>query len=221
MWVVGTDAAGLEQVRFELEHGADPEVAAYDLGWWLESSVDAVLDPAGELVVTYRTSPVTDQPRPAQRLRGQDAGLDLDGIVPEIRQRVAAYAVVWSSAGLLATEYSGLTAVEGRWGMPGGGLDEGEDPRAAVLREVYEETGQQVELGPLVAVQTSHWIGRSPRGGIEDFHAVRLIYTGECAAPTEPVVHDADGTTAAARWVARGQVPDLPWTANWATFLGA
>ena len=36
-----------------------------------------------------------------------------------------------------------------QWGMPGGKADEGEDPRSAVIREVWEETGLQMEYGKL------------------------------------------------------------------------
>ena len=53
--------------------------------------------------------------------------------VPVTRQRVAAYAVVLSQRGLLATEYSDQTAVPGRWGMPGGGMDDHESPVECVL----------------------------------------------------------------------------------------
>ena len=88
--------------------------------------------------------------------------------------------------------------------MPGGGIDEGEAPVAAVVREVHEETGQPVDVGDLVLVQSSHWVGRSPHGGVEDFHAVRLIYRGTCPDPTDPVVHDQGGTTAAAKLGAQG-----------------
>ena len=70
-----------------------------------------------------------------------------------------------------------------------------------MVREVHEETAQDVELGALVAVQTSHWVGRSPGGQVEDFHAVRLVYRAACPEPGEPVVLDVGGTTADARWV--------------------
>lgn len=36
------------------------------------------------------------------------------------------------------------------WGLPGGWLNRHEEPRAGVLRELWEETGLQAELGPLV-----------------------------------------------------------------------
>ena len=122
--------------------------------------------------------------RPSQRPTGRDVGLQLaPGEDPVVRQRVAAYGVVVSDRGLLATQYSDRTAVDGRWGMPGGGIDVGEEPTAAVAREVHEETAQIVELGALVAVQTSHWVGRSPAGHVEDFHAVRLIYRADLPGP--------------------------------------
>ena len=38
----------------------------------------------------------------------------------------------------------------GMWTLPGGGLDHGEDPRAGVRREVYEETGLTVTPGRLL-----------------------------------------------------------------------
>ncbi len=50
------------------------------------------------------------------------------------------------------TEYSGSPK---RWQMPQGGIDKGEDPRPAALRELYEETGiSSVEL----LDQTSDWL---------------------------------------------------------------
>ncbi|MFP5282134.1 MAG: NUDIX hydrolase [Actinomycetes bacterium] len=206
--------------RVRLGHGEDPAVVAYDRGFVALQPLTARRDPDGELVVSWSVRPVADEPHPYRRRRGQDAALVLDPATPPVRrQRLAAYAVVRSSRGLLATEYSGRTAVAGRWGMPGGGIDPHEEPEAAVLREVAEETSQQVTLSELRAVQTSHWVGRSPRGVVEDFHAVRLVYLGSCADPTDPVVADTDGTTASARWVPLSRWRTLSWTANWRDLL--
>ena len=138
-----------------------------------------------------------------------------DDVRPAVRQRFAAYAVVISSRGLLATQYSGRTAVTGRWGMPGGGLDDHEPPATAVLREVAEETSQEIILGELVKVQTSHWVGRSPYGNIEDFHAVRLIYrarlpTSDRTSRARPGRHNGSGPVGGARILAFGVLdPEL------------
>ncbi|WOI56023.1 RNA pyrophosphohydrolase [Palleronia sp. LCG004] len=45
----------------------------------------------------------------------------------------------------------------GAWQMPQGGIDAGEDPRAAALRELEEETGVPAELVTVEAV-TDDWI---------------------------------------------------------------
>jgi 8-oxo-dGTP pyrophosphatase MutT (NUDIX family) len=204
-----------------LQHGESPELAAYRAGWILQGPLAADRDPNGELVLTVDVRPAAAEAEPTGAGRRQDSGLILaPGEHPVVRQRVAAYAVVRSSAGLLATQYSAKTAVEGRWGMPGGGIDPEEEPVAAVLRETHEETGQAVDLGVLHTVQSSHWIGRSPTGRVEDFHAVRLVYLADCPAPTEPVVHDHDGTTAAARWVPLADWPSVEWTVGWRQVLG-
>lgn len=39
-----------------------------------------------------------------------------------------------------------------RWGLPGGAVDPGEEPAAAVIREVYEETGLRVIPERIVGV---------------------------------------------------------------------
>jgi len=217
MRVVGVAAKGRRAFDLPLEHGMDPRVLAYEAGWVVLRPVEADLDEHDDLrlVLKVRHRRKGDG-HPRTRRPGRDCGLKLSADEPPlVRQRFAAYAVVQSERGLLATEYSDLTAVSGRWGMPGGGIDAGEAPVAAVLREVHEETSQTVEVGDLVLVQSSHWVGRSPHGGVEDFHAVRLVYRATCPDPTDPVVHDQGGTTADARWIESDRWQDLTWTANW------
>ena len=101
---------------------------------------------------------------------------------------------------LLLTQLAPRTGAAGRWNLPGGGIDPGESPEAAVVREVAEETGQVVDAVRLVDVMSQHWVGRSQRG-LEDYHAVRLLHTARCPRPTRPVVHDVGGSTSDARWV--------------------
>jgi 8-oxo-dGTP pyrophosphatase MutT (NUDIX family) len=218
--VVGITEHGGHAFEAFLEHGADPDLLAYDRGYIVVRPVDANRGSSGDLILRLLVRPVADEPRPEVRRQGRDAGLVLgDQVRPSVRQRFAAYAVVTSSRGLLATEYSGRTAVTGRWGMPGGGLDDHEPPTSAVLREVAEETSQQIILGELIKVQTSHWVGRSPYGTIEDFHAVRLIYRASCAHPSDPVVVDKGGTTESAQWVPLDTWRAVSWTQNWRMLL--
>jgi 8-oxo-dGTP pyrophosphatase MutT (NUDIX family) len=216
MRIVAVDTDGNVVMDAPLGHGVDPGLLVWDHGHLPVRPLNAARDAGGELIITLQVRPLAGEARPAPAGRGQDLGLNIPkGLRPIVRQRAAGYAVVLSERGLLATQYSARTAVAGRWGMPGGGIDDHEEPVAAVLREVAEETSQLITLGELIKVQTSHWIGRSPHGPIEDFHAVRLIYRGSCATPTNPVVLDRGGTTEAARWVALKDWRSLTWTQNW------
>jgi len=141
--------------------------------------------------------------------------------VPELHQRVAAYAVVTSSRGVLMTQFSDRTNAEGRWGLPGGGIESGEPPELAVVREAWEESGQVIEVSDLALIQTSHWIGRAPTGRLEDFHAVRVVYRAVCHEPTEPIVHDIGGTTASAAWVPPTDLDRLDVTSGWRSLMSA
>jgi ADP-ribose pyrophosphatase YjhB (NUDIX family) len=196
-----------------LGHGEHPEVVLGDLGWALEAPASATMGPDGALELAFRVRPV-DGIRPRAAAVPRDPGVG-DDEVGERFQRVAAYAVVTSERGLLLTQFNAQTHVEGEWGQPGGGLYEGESPVDGVHREVWEETGQRVELGGLVAVQSDHWVGRAPGGGLEDFHAVRIIYAATCPEPKDVVIHDVGGTTSDARWVAFGELDDYPLTSSW------
>ncbi len=40
----------------------------------------------------------------------------------------------------------------GQWSIPGGGVELGETLEACVVREMHEETGLQVEVGPIIEV---------------------------------------------------------------------
>jgi ADP-ribose pyrophosphatase YjhB (NUDIX family) len=218
--VIGVTDQGGDAFEVRLDHGADPDVLAFDRGYVVIRPLDANRTSSGDLILRLLVRPARDEARPVVRRQGRDAGLVLSGKVrPVVRQRFAAYAVVTSSRGLLATEYSGRTAVTGRWGMPGGGLDDHEPPTSAVLREVAEETSQEIILGELIKVQTSHWVGRSPYGTIEDFHAVRLIYRATCPHPNDPVVLDQGGTTESAQWVPLESWRSVSWTQNWQLLL--
>jgi 8-oxo-dGTP pyrophosphatase MutT (NUDIX family) len=167
-----------------------------------------------------RSSRGGDQDNQGAEVSEEMADGDASGSeVAKRHQRVAAYAVVTSSRGFLMTQFSDRTGAEGQWGLPGGGLEDDEAPDRAAVREVWEESGQLVELSELALIATSRWVGQAPGGQLEDYHAVRVIYHASCPEPTEPVVHDVGGTTASAAWLLPADLDLLAMTPGWRSIL--
>lgn len=130
-------------------------------------------------------------------------------------QRLAAYAVVVAAHRVLLCRLSERVTDSELWTLPGGGVEHGEHPRDAVVREVHEETGLDVVVGETARVHSVHHPDFE-RDGRWDYHSVRLVYDGRVPddAP-EPRVVEVGGTTAEARWfpladVVAGQVPLVP-----------
>lgn len=128
--------------------------------------------------------------------------------------RVGAYAVVVADAGLLLTQMADSTPVPGQWGLPVGGVDHGEAPAEAVVREVLEETGHELVDVRLLDVGSHRFVARSPRGRLEDFHSVQVVYAGGVREVREPEVLDVGGSTVRARWVPLGEVAALDLTSG-------
>jgi 8-oxo-dGTP diphosphatase len=132
------------------------------------------------------------------------------------RQRVAAYAVILRDDAILLSRLSPLVTREELWTLPGGGLDHGEDPRDAVIREIHEETGLHADVSDTARVYSAH-MPQAWRGGQRvNAHAVRIVYDGWVAPGSpEPRVMEVDGSTIEAAWqpladVVSGVVPITP-----------
>ena len=132
------------------------------------------------------------------------------------RQRVAAYAVILSGERILLSRLSPTISADELWTLPGGGLDHGEDPRDAVVREVHEETGLDVEIGETARVYSAHLPGVWRDGHRVDAHALRIVYDGWVPVDSPPPqVVEVDGSTVEAAWkpvaeVLDGTVPVAP-----------
>ena len=133
------------------------------------------------------------------------------------RQRVGAYAVMLREregrVEVLLSRLSPRVSRTELWTLPGGGIDHGEDPRAAVIREIQEETGLDATIGEKAHVYSAHLPRASRDGLLVDAHAIRIVYDGWVApdAPT-PRVLEIDGSTSEAAWksledVVSGAVP--------------
>ncbi|KRF37053.1 NUDIX domain-containing protein [Nocardioides sp. Soil805] len=120
---------------------------------------------------------------------------------PARLQRVAAYAVIRRDDRVLLTRLSSRAAHPGSWTLPGGGIDHGERPAAALVREVAEECGVECEVGELLGVHDTHFSGTAPSGRWEDYHGVHLVFAARVAEGAVPRVAEVGGTTDDVAWV--------------------
>jgi 8-oxo-dGTP diphosphatase len=121
--------------------------------------------------------------------------------------RLAAYAVIVDEQDrvLLALWNEGP---EPEWTMPGGGVEFDETVEEAVVRELREETGYDVEIGRLLGVH-SFVLGPEQRLLPTDrpMKSVRVAF--EARVVGGELTPEVGGTTDEARWIPLDAVPDL------------
>ena len=124
-------------------------------------------------------------------------------------QRVAAYAVIVRDDMILLSRLAPRISRQEQWTLPGGGLDHGEDPRDAVVREVHEETGLDVSIGETARTFSLHLPDTWRRGRRVDAHSLRIVYDGWVPVDSpEPHVVEVDGSTVEAAWKPLADVLD-------------
>jgi 8-oxo-dGTP diphosphatase len=122
--------------------------------------------------------------------------------------RVAAYAVILDEDDrmLLAHWNEGRRSA---WTLPGGGLEEGEDPERAARREVREETGYRVDIDSLLGIH-SRVIPPGRRlipGADLPLHTLRIVYRAHITGGR--LRHETNGTTDRAEWFPLAEVRAL------------
>lgn len=127
-----------------------------------------------------------------------DAAMDL---------RVAAYALITDEHGRMLLPHWSEAAHSG-WTMPGGGIDPGEDPADAAVREVFEETGYHVELDGLLGVDS--FVIPGPERVHPSEHpvqALRIVYRAHVVGGD--LRAEEDGSTDAVAWHTQEEVDAL------------
>jgi 8-oxo-dGTP diphosphatase len=126
-------------------------------------------------------------------------------------RRVGAYGICRDADGrVLLARNSDLSEFPGQWTLPGGGVEQGEHPDEAVVREFAEETGLSVRIDTLRTVTAD--VLRLPTGALE--HTDRLVYDVSIVGGS--LRAEADGTTDLVEWIppaALGDLPLMPFTA--------
>src|SRR3546814_14374088 len=121
------------------------------------------------------------------------------------RQRVAAYAVIIRGDRILLSRLAPRISRTPLWTLPGGGLDHGEDPREAVLREIHEETGLDAVVSERARVSSPHNPNDTHGERLADDHALGTVQVGGVPKEaTEPREGDGAGPPNGADGVALG-----------------
>ncbi|MEV5825944.1 NUDIX domain-containing protein [Spirillospora sp. NPDC052242] len=107
-------------------------------------------------------------------------------------------AIVRDRDGRLLLVLRGRPPGAGRWSVPGGRVEPGEDDAAAVARELLEETGLRVRVGALVGTVERD----GPGGVVYEIHD----YAATVLGGTPRAGDDA----ADVRWAAPAELRDLP-----------
>lgn len=95
---------------------------------------------------------------------------------------------------------------QGQWSIPGGKQETGETIRQTAVREVREETGMEITLGPLLDVIDGIF---HDEDGTLTHHMTLIDFVAE-AKPGEPIAGD---DASEARFV---PIADLRWYGLWA-----
>ena len=127
------------------------------------------------------------------------------GVPSNERQRIAAYGVVRDEEGrLLLARAAHTLTIGGSWFLPGGGVQHGETPVDSVRREIEEESGLAVTVGPLLDVLSD--VRTLPDG--TSLHTVRLIY--DVSSWHGTLRPEVDGTTDDVAWFTLDEARELP-----------
>lgn len=137
--------------------------------------------------------------------------------------RLAAYGVVTEGDRVLLARLRWPEA--GTWSLPGGGVEFDETVEQAVVRELMEETGYEVEVGQLLGIR--HHTVTAERRIHENGRPMKAVQVVFRATVVGGELRDEeDGSTDQAAWIPIAELPHhrhglvVPIALGWAGLLG-
>jgi 8-oxo-dGTP pyrophosphatase MutT (NUDIX family) len=122
---------------------------------------------------------------------------------------VAAYALCVDDGNVLLCRVGPGYNASGQWTLPGGGLEFGEEPESAVIRELREETGLDGAVEALAFVDSGTGPAGADRGArYGPYHAIRIVY--RVSITGGELRNELDGSTDTAQWFSAETASGLP-----------
>lgn len=126
---------------------------------------------------------------------------------PNRRTRIGSYSLCLDADGrILLARLSALEVDVGAWTMPGGGINFGEHPDAAAVRELEEETGLIGEIEGVAGI-FSHVYRKSTFTGGDDLHFLGIIYRMRIVGGE--LRDEVDGTTDTCAWLSPAELEGI------------
>jgi 8-oxo-dGTP diphosphatase len=106
--------------------------------------------------------------------------------------------ILFDGSRVLLTQRKAGSHLAGLWEFPGGKVNDGEDPKEALVRELTEELGVEAAVGDILNV-TYHRYEETGKSVLLLFYEFRLLPT---SAPPSPI------DVAAIRWAEHSELDD-------------
>ncbi len=116
------------------------------------------------------------------------------------RPSIGVSAIIFDAQERVLLIQRGTPPAQGFWHVPGGKLEAGESLIEGIHREVKEETGLEVIIGPIMAV-----VERRQEG----FHYVIIDFLAQLKDPSQTAIRPADDAAACA-WVDETELDQYP-----------